>query len=108
MPSYVFCISLTQFLPNLQKDIVCEDHNQRGSHYTIHNLGNERCVNMTAVDGSCDFCGTQTSDPEFPCSLGCTAFPSIINTTSVPINEFVEPRSCEWQELVDRQVREML
>ena len=62
MPSYVFCISLTQFLPNLQKDIVCEDHNQRGSHYTIHNLGNERCVNMTAVDGSCDFCGTQTSD----------------------------------------------
>ena len=61
------------------------------------------CKNLTAVDGSCYSCGTRTSDPEYPCSLGCIQIPTYTTPPTEP-SEFLEPGSCEWNSLRSERV----
>ena len=86
-------------------DIVCEDNNKRAFDYFLRQ-GYTVCRNLTAVDGSCNFCGTKTSDPRYPCSLGCIELPRSVTTTIEGRNEFIEPGSCEWNRLRSKQVWE--
>ena len=105
--NFPFHLPLTDTISiNFQEDIVCKDHNQRSST-SIPRPGNEVCLNLTAVDGSCDFCGTQTTDPEYPCSLGCISLPHTTTRTTETTNEFIEPGSCEWYNLWRERVWEL-
>ena len=85
---------------------MCKNRDQRFARIYTHDGDNSICINRTAVDGSCDFCGVKTSDPDYPCSLGCIQLPRNATITTEMRSEFIEPASCEWWELVDKKVWE--
>ena len=91
---------LPQFSSNFQRDSACRDNI---GYSCTSPTPNTICFNMTTATDSCDFCGAQGSDPDFPCLLGCTRIP-MFTTPTKPISEFIEPGTCEYSRLVSKQV----